>query len=187
MKVHTTPIPGVLLVEPQVFGDARGFFLETYRANAYTAAGIPGDFVQDNVSRSRRGALRGLHFQHPHGQGKLVQVLDGEVFDVAVDVRVGSPTFGKWVGRYLNGETKHQLYIPPGFAHGFVTTSVEALFVYKCTDYYSVRDERSVRWDDPAIGIEWPMQHVELSAKDREATLLADMGPEVLPRYEVAP
>jgi dTDP-4-dehydrorhamnose 3,5-epimerase len=184
MNVMQTDVPGVLVVEPKVFGDARGFFLETFRAEVYSAAGMPGPFVQDNASRSKRGVLRGLHYQHPHGQGKLVQVLDGEVFDVAVDVRVGSPTFGRWVGRTLSSETKRQLYIPPGFAHGFVVTSDEALFVYKCTDYYRPECERSVRWDDPAIGIDWPTRDVELSAKDRAAPLLAEMTLEQLPRYE---
>jgi dTDP-4-dehydrorhamnose 3,5-epimerase len=183
VKVLETAIPGVLLVEPRVFGDARGFFLETYHADRYAAAGVPGPFVQDNVSRSRRGVLRGLHFQHPHGQGKLVQVLEGEVFDVAVDVRVGSPTFGEWVGERLSADTRRQLYIPPGFAHGFLVTSEDALFVYKCTDVYHPESERSLRWDDPALGIEWPLGDVELSAKDRAAPTLAELPRELLPRY----
>jgi dTDP-4-dehydrorhamnose 3,5-epimerase len=183
MKVTRTALPEVLLVEPTVFGDARGFFLETYRADRYRAAGITPSFVQDNLSRSRRGVLRGLHFQHPHGQGKLVQVLEGEVFDVAVDVRRGSPTFGQWVGEYLSAETKRQLYIPPGFAHGFLVTSAEALFMYKCTEVYDPAAEQSVLWNDPDIAIEWPALEVELSAKDRDARALAATPVAALPSY----
>jgi len=183
MNVVPTELPGVLLVQPAVARDGRGFFFEAYSAERYAAAGIPDVFVQDNVSRSPRGVLRGLHFQHPHGQAKLVQVLSGEVFDVVVDVRSGSPTFGRWIGRCLSSENKHQLYIPAGFAHGFLVTSDEALFAYKCTDYYAPAAERAVRWDDPAIGIEWPAAVETVSARDREAVTLDHMPPEWLPPY----
>jgi dTDP-4-dehydrorhamnose 3,5-epimerase len=183
MKVTPTAIPDVLLVEPRVFGDSRGYFYESYRAAQYADAGISGAFVQDNVSRSRRGVLRGLHFQHPHPQGKLVQVLEGEVFDVAVDIRRGSPTFGRWVGLTLSSETKRQLYIPAGFAHGFVVTSDDALFVYKCTDYYHAGSERSIRWNDPDIGIEWPITDVTLSAKDQDAPMLSALSGDQLPSF----
>jgi dTDP-4-dehydrorhamnose 3,5-epimerase len=183
VKVTELALPGVVLVEPRVFGDARGFFFESFSAARYAEAGIRAPFVQDNVSYSQRGVLRGLHLQHPHGQGKLVHVLRGEVFDVAVDVRVGSPTFGRWTGEYLSADNRRQLYIPPGFAHGFVVTSDDALFVYKCTDYYHPEAERSVRWDDPTIGIVWPLRDVELSAKDRAAPELAAVAPTLLPTY----
>jgi dTDP-4-dehydrorhamnose 3,5-epimerase len=183
VKVTETPLPGVLRVEPVVFGDARGFFMESYSAQRYAEAGIAEPFVQDNVSRSARGVLRGLHYQHPHGQAKLVQVLLGEVFDVAVDIRVDSPTFGKWVGQHLSGENRRQLFIPAGFAHGFLVTSDEVLFHYKCTDYYRPEADRVVRWDDPAIGIEWPTRDVVLSAKDRDAPLLAAVARDELPVY----
>ena len=183
MKVTDTSLPDVLLVEPKVFGDGRGFFMESFSVARYADVGIREAFVQDNVSRSGRGVLRGLHFQHPHGQAKLVWVLEGEVFDVAVDVRVGSPTFGRWCGEYLSADNKRQLYIPAGFAHGFVVTSDTALFSYKCTDYYHPETERTLRWDDPRIGIEWPASDVELSAKDREAPLLDAIAPDLLPPY----
>lgn len=183
MKVTETALPGVLLVEPQVFGDARGFFFESHSARRYEAAGIRGPFVQDNVSLSQRGVLRGLHFQHPHAQGKLVQVLRGEVFDVVVDVRVDSPTFGRWVGEYLSGENRRQFWIPCGFAHGFVVTSDEALVTYKCTEYYHPETERSVRWDDPRVGVAWPTRDIHLSAKDRAGVPLDEMPPDLLPAY----
>lgn len=183
MNVIETKLPGVLLLEPKVFGDPRGFFFESYSAQRYAEAGIPPCFVQDNVSFSRRGVLRGLHFQHPHGQGKLVGALLGEVFDVAVDVRAGSPTFGRWVGEYLSQENKRQLYIPPGFAHGFLVTSDEALFAYKCTDYYHPDAERSIRWDDQRVGIEWPVDGPVVSAKDDVAVMLDAIAPELLPPY----
>jgi dTDP-4-dehydrorhamnose 3,5-epimerase len=183
VKVTPTRLPDVLLIEPRVLGDARGYFLETFRAEQYAEAGIPGPFVQDNVSFSQRGVLRGLHLQHPRSQGKLVSVLRGEVFDVAVDVRVGSPTFGQWTGEYLSGETKRQLYIPPGFAHGFVVTADDALFVYKCTEYYDSTSEHSVRWNDPRIGIEWPVANPSLSAKDSVAPHLDELPPNSLPAF----
>jgi dTDP-4-dehydrorhamnose 3,5-epimerase len=186
MKVVETEIPGVLMIEPKVFGDARGFFMETYRVNRYAEYGIPDRFVQDNLSFSRRGVLRGLHVQHPHAQGKLVQVMAGEVFDVAVDIRRGSPTFGRWVGAILSGENKRQFWIPPGFAHGFLVTSETALFIYKNTDYYSPDTELSVRWDDPDLGIDWPLAGAEpeLSAKDAGAARLSEIPVERLPGYE---
>ncbi len=184
MKVTPTALPEVLLVEPRVFGDARGYFFESYSARRYAEAGITATFVQDNVSRSRRGVLRGLHYQHPHGQGKLVGVLEGAVFDVAVDVRRGSPTFGRWVGECLSAENKRQLYLPPGFAHGFLVTSEDALFAYKCTDYYHPETERSIRWDDPRIGIEWPIEGPVVSVKDHVAVTLDAMPAESLPTFQ---
>ncbi|MHB1861390.1 MAG: dTDP-4-dehydrorhamnose 3,5-epimerase [Gemmatimonadaceae bacterium] len=183
MKVTKTNLPGVLLIEPMVFDDGRGFFMESFNVARYADVGINEAFVQDNVSRSGRGVLRGLHLQHPHGQAKLVSVLEGEVFDVAVDVRVGSPTFGRWCGEHLSAYNKRQLYIPAGFAHGFVVTSDSALFTYKCTDFYHPETERSVRWDDPRIGIKWPASNVELSVRDREALPLDAIGLELLPPY----
>lgn len=183
-----TRIPGVLIIEPKVWGDERGYFLETYRSNRYAELGIPERLVQDNQSYSRRGVLRGLHVQHPFAQGKLVQVYVGEVFDVAVDVRRGSPSFGQWVGVTLSGENRRQLWVPAGFAHGFLVTSETALFTYKCSDYYHPETEFSVRWDDPAIGIEWPLDgQPELSAKDIDAAALADIPTDRLPGYEDYP
>ncbi len=183
MKVIPTALPGVLLIEPDVFGDARGWFLETWRATRYAAHGIPETFVQDNVSRSARDVLRGLHCQHPQAQGKLVTVLEGKVFDVAVDIRRGSPTFGRWVGVTLSGERKNQLYIPEGFAHGFCVTSDTALFLYKCTRPYSPDTEFSLAWNDPDIGIRWPVDTPRLSDKDRAAPRLRDLPPKHLPPY----
>lgn len=183
MKVHATAIEEVKLIEPAVFGDARGFFMETYSRERYVAAGIDASFVQDNMSRSGRGTLRGLHLQHPHGQGKLVSAIAGEVFDVAVDVRVGSKTFGRWVGVTLSEENRHQLYVPPGFAHGFCVTSESALFAYKCTDSYHPEAELGVAWDDPTIGIEWPIDAPVLSEKDRLHRRLGAIPEEELPRH----
>lgn len=173
IKVTQTSLPGVLLVEPRLFRDERGFFFEAFRAQTYADVGITGPFVQDNVSRSVRGTLRGLHFQEPNAQGKLVQVLHGSVFDVAVDVRVGSPTFGRWLGVHLSDSEPRQVWIPPGFAHGFCVTSETADFYYKCTALYSPSDERSILWNDPAIGIEWPISAPLLSSKDAAAPTLA--------------
>lgn len=170
MKVIRTIIPDVLILEPKVFGDERGFFMETWQRKKFAEAGIDADFVQDNHSRSIKGTLRGLHYQIKRPQGKLVRVTAGKVFDVAVDIRRGSPTFGQWVGDYLSADNKRMLWIPPGFAHGFYVTSDVAEFQYKCTDYYMPEHERCIRWDDPAIGIEWPIANGEeplLSAKDR--------------------
>lgn len=182
MKVTETAIPGVLLIEPKVFGDDRGFFLETFHAQRYADAGIPGPFVQDNYSRSAKGTLRGLHFQEPQPQGKLVQVVAGAVFDVAVDIRRGSPTFGKWVGVELSAENRRQLWVPPGFAHGFCVTSESADFQYKCTALYAPQNERSILWNDPDLGITWPLSgDPKLSAKDAAAPRLKDAP--LLPTY----
>jgi len=180
MQLLRTPIDGLLIVEPRVFGDARGFFLESFNQRAFDAAvGRPTVFVQDNHSRSSRGVLRGLHHQRaPHAQGKLVRVTQGTVFDVAVDVRPGSATFGRWFGIELGGDGHRQLWLPPGMAHGFLVLSDSADVLYKATNYYAPEAERSIRWDDPAIGIDWPLQGTAplLSAKDAAAPLLADLG-----------
>jgi len=177
MKVIETPLAGLLVIEPKVFGDERGFFLETWSRQRYQETGINVDFVQDNLSFSRRGVLRGLHFQNPQPQGKLVYVLQGEVFDVAVDIRKGSPTFGRWHGVVLSGENKRQFWVPAGFAHGFCVTSETALFAYKCTELYAPQHERSIRWDDPSLAIDWPITEPQVSDKDRLAPLLADIDP----------
>lgn len=175
MEVVKTPIEGVLLIKPQVFGDQRGYFVETWQKERYEAAGINLPFVQDNRSKSTKGILRGLHFQKQHPQGKLVMVSLGEVFDVAVDIRKGSPTFGKWFGAILNQENQNQLWIPPGMAHGFVVLSDVAHFHYKCTDFYHPGDEGSIRWNDPTIGIDWPYKKEPvLSAKDQIAPFFKD-------------
>ena len=184
MNVLETDLPGVLVFEPKVFGDERGFFMETWREDRYEAAGLPARFVQDNLSFSRRGVLRGLHFQNPDQQGKLVYVLQGEVYDVAVDIRVGSPTFGEWTAVILSAENKRQFYIPEGFAHGFLVTSDTALFAYKCTATYNAKAEAGVLWNDPQIGIEWPVEVPVLSEKDLAVPPLAEMPVERLPRYE---
>ena len=184
MKVIETTLAGALIIEPKIFGDPRGYFMETFQAARYAEAGIPGPFVQDNLSFSRRGILRGLHVQNPRPQGKLVQVLQGEVFDVAVDIRVGSPTFGKWEGVVLSAENGRQFYVPAGFAHGFVVTSETALFAYKCTDYYAPESELSILWNDPDIAIAWPLTEPQLSAKDAVALRLSDIDPARLPKYQ---
>jgi dTDP-4-dehydrorhamnose 3,5-epimerase len=184
VKVIETGLPGVLLLEPKVFGDARGFFMETWQAARYREAGIPERFVQDNHSRSRRGVLRGLHYQLAQPQGKLVWVTRGAVFDVAVDIRRGSPACGRWYGCVLDDLDHRQLYIPPGFAHGFCVLSDEADFFYKCTDYYHPSSERGIAWDDPEIGIEWPLRDVSLSAKDQGNPRLNAQRREDLPIYQ---
>lgn len=181
MKVTATALAGVLLVEPRVFGDARGWFVETWSAERYAAAGIGGPFVQDNLSRSARGTLRGLHLQHPHAQGKLVSCPLGSVLDVAVDVRPGSRTFGRWIAEELSDENHRQLWIPPGFAHGFQVTSEVALFSYKCTDRYHPEHELGVRFDDPDVGVTWPLPEPLVSAKDRALPLLRDIDRVRLP------
>lgn len=174
MIVRETPLPGLRVVEPVRYGDARGFFSETYQADRYAAAGIDATFVQDNMSRSARGTLRGLHAQAPPAaQAKLVHVLEGEVFDVAVDLRRGSPTFGRWYGEWLTAETGRQLYLPVGFAHGFCVTSDTALFVYKCSAPYAPAAEVAVAWDDPDLAIDWPVSAPMLSEKDRLAPRFA--------------
>lgn len=184
MTVTELDLPGVLLIEPRVFADARGAFFESYRADGYAAMGVPTTFVQDNVSVSCRGVLRGLHFQHPRGQAKLIQAVRGEVFDVAVDVRAGSPTFGCAVWSTLSETNHRQLFVPPGFAHGFVVTSDEAVVVYKCSDYYTPTSEHAIRWSDPALGIPWPVGRPTLSAKDDAAPLLSELPLSMLPRFE---
>jgi dTDP-4-dehydrorhamnose 3,5-epimerase len=185
MIVETTPLAGVLHIKPDVYGDARGFFLETWNRRRYAEIGLDRDFVQDNLSLSRRGILRGLHFQNPGPQGKLVQVLQGEVFDVAVDIRLGSPTFGRWYGAWLSEENHHQLYVPEGFAHGFCVASDIALFSYKCTDFYNPAAEFSLRWDDPEVGVAWPIDGDPiLSAKDQAALFLKDFPRDALPVWQ---
>lgn len=179
-----TPLPGVLLIEPKVFGDARGFFLETFQEERYQQAGITLPFVQDNHSRSARGVLRGLHYQLHHPQGKLVRVAQGEIFDVALDIRQGSPTFGQWFGSVLNDTNHHQMYVPPGFAHGFCVLSEVADFLYKCTDYYHPEDEGGILWNDPGIGIDWPIAAPLLSAKDRSNPRLTQIAADRLPRIQ---
>jgi dTDP-4-dehydrorhamnose 3,5-epimerase len=183
MRITETNLPGVLVIEPKVFGDERGFFMETWHQARYAELGLPERFVQDNLSFSRQGVLRGLHFQNPNGQGKLVYVLLGEVFDVAVDVRLGSPTFGKTANAVLSADNKRQFYIPPGFAHGFCVTSETALFAYKCTEFYDSKSEASLLWNDPALAIGWPVSQPELSAKDGAAPTLANFPRERLPVY----
>jgi dTDP-4-dehydrorhamnose 3,5-epimerase len=177
MNFNALEIPDVVMVEPQVFGDARGFFMETWSARAFEYSGLSCDFVQDNLSRSSRGVLRGLHYQLEHTQGKLVRCTSGAVFDVAVDLRKESATFGRWVGVTLSEENKRAMWIPPGFAHGFLTLSESADFQYKCTDIYHPASERTIRWDDPSIGIEWPIPEgarIELSSKDEDRGLLLE-------------
>ena len=177
MQLVATAIPAVLIVEPSVFGDARGFFCETWNRRAFADAGLDIDFVQDNHSKSAQGILRGLHFQTEHTQGKLVRVTAGEVFDVAVDLRRASPTFGKWVGVTLSAANKRMLWVPPGFAHGFYVTGEYAEFLYKCSDYYHPASEVSIRWDDPDIGIDWPLAGgaaPSLSAKDAAGLSFAE-------------
>ena len=181
MKVIETALPGVLILEPRVFRDDRGYFLETWNQARCGDSGLPERFVQDNLSRSTRGVLRGLHYQNPNGQGKLVSVAYGEVFDVAADIRPDSPSFGHWVGVRLSSENNRSLYIPPGFAHGFVVLSDEALFGYKCTEYYAPNCEASLRWDDPDLAIEWPESEPRLSSKDLEAPCLRDVPRDRLP------
>jgi dTDP-4-dehydrorhamnose 3,5-epimerase len=185
--VRVTPlaIPGALVIEPDVFRDPRGLFLETYHQRRYVEAGIAGSFVQDNYSWSVGGTLRGLHYQEPHAQGKLVMVVEGAVYDVVVDIRKGSPTFGQWYGVELSAENRLQLYLPPGCAHGFCVTSDRAAFLYKCTDFYQPKDERGIRWNDPALGITWPIAAPILSDKDRAYRTLAEMDGE-LPSFQAS-
>lgn len=176
MNVIATDIPEVLIIEPKIFGDARGFFLETYQLERYAAHGIWRPFIQDNLSRSSRGVLRGLHFQYPMGQGKLVSVVKGRVLDVALDVRRGSPTFGRHVAVELDDDNRRQLWVPRGFAHGFIVLSDTADFAYKCDNNYSPKDEIVVRWNDPELGIAWRISNPSLSARDAAAPLLKDVS-----------
>ena len=183
MKVYTTKLPGVVIIEPVVHQDPRGFFSETYHARRYADHGITAAFVQDNHSRSIQGTLRGLHLQLRQPQGKLIRVIQGSIFDVAVDIQVGSPSFGQWVGVELSGENFKQMYVPHGFAHGFCVLSEMADVSYKCTDYYLPGDEIGVAWDDPAIGIQWPTTSPILSNKDKDALCLKDLL-SLLPKHK---
>lgn len=178
-------LPGVILIEPKIFPDERGIFLETFHERKYREGGIPASFVQDNQSRSVKGTLRGLHSQRQHPQGKLVRAIEGEIFDVAVDVRRGSPTFAQWVGVVLSAENFLQLYVPPGFVHGFCVLSDIAQVEYKCTDFYAPNDEQSVIWNDPDIGIDWPIEDPVISPKDRVAPRLQEIL-SLLPEYTAA-
>ena len=183
MPVIVNHLRDVLVLDFTVHRDARGAFAETWHEVRHREAGVPSRFVQDNVSWSSRGVLRGLHFQWPHAQGKLISVLAGEVFDVAVDVRAGSPSFGQWAGYTLSHDAGRQLYLPPGFAHGFVVLSEHAIFSYKCTDFYRPDAERLLRWNDADVGIEWPVKEVHLSDRDSRAPRLRDLSPDHLPAY----
>lgn len=183
---NKTKIDGVYIVEPKVFGDNRGYFMETYNKEHFAEAGLNMTFVQDNESKSSKGVLRGLHFQRKHSQGKLVRVTKGEVFDVAVDLRYGSPTYGMWEGVILSEENKKQFYIPEGFAHGFLVLSDEAVFNYKCTDFYSPEYDGGVMWNDPDINIKWPLDNIEeiiLSDKDKNHPNLKDLDLKEYPDY----
>lgn len=184
LQIIETSLPGVLLIKPRVFDDPRGFFMETYRQNVLAEAGVHEQFVQDNHSRSSRGVLRGLHYQLRNPQAKLCRVAQGEVLDIAVDIRVGSPNFGKWVSVVLSDENHAALYVPKGFAHGFAVRSETADFLYKCSDYFDAADDRGVLWNDPAIGIDWEMPSPILSDKDKRYLPLAEIAQDQLPRYE---
>lgn len=175
MNVIATELPEVLIIEPKLLGDQRGFFLETFQISRYAEHGITRPFVQDNLSRSRQGVVRGLHLQNPGAQGKLVTVLRGRVLDVAVDLRLGSPNFGRHVAVELNDDNRRQLWVPRGFAHGFAVLSETVDFFYKCDDFYSPKDEVSVRWNDPALGVDWRVSNPSLSPKDHDAPLLAEV------------
>jgi len=183
LSIKETVLPGVLIIEPVVFQDSRGYFMETYHWGKYADNGLNQTFVQDNMSYSQRGTLRGLHYQHPHAQGKLVQAVRGEIFDVAVDIRRGSPTFGQWTGAYLSDKNKRQLFVPGGFAHGFCVTSEDALVMYKCTDLYAPECEGGVIWSDPDIGINWPVAEPLLSEKDARYQYLRDIPVDSLPQF----
>lgn len=180
MNVLTCDIPGLVIIEPKVFGDARGYFMETWNQQRYRDAGFDWNFVQDNISVSRRGILRGLHFQNPKGQGKLVYALQGEVFDVAVDLRKSSPTFGRWHGLILSAENKRQFFVPAGFAHGFAVLSETAMFAYKCTEFYTPQNEMALLWNDPEVGVQWPLEAPQLSDKDARGVRLRDIPRERL-------
>ncbi len=183
MKLIKTPLPECLVIEPTVHGDTRGFFYESFHAAKFAGIGLDLKFVQTNVSRSAQNVLRGLHYQYPNPQGKLVSVLEGEVYDVAVDIRVGSPQFGRWAAVVLSAENKRHLWIPEGFAHGFAVLSENATFSYQCTNLYEHANDASVRWNDAAIGIDWPISAPLLSDKDQRAPFLADIAQQKLPKY----
>jgi dTDP-4-dehydrorhamnose 3,5-epimerase len=184
LEIIKTSLPGVLVVKPRVFSDPRGFFMETYRENVLATAGIHERFVQDNHSHSSHGVLRGLHYQLRTPQAKLCRVTQGEVLDIAVDVRLGSPNFGKWVSVLLSGDNHLQLYVPKGFAHGYAVRSTTADFLYKCSDYYNASDDRGVLWNDPEIGIDWQTVSPILSSKDSAYLPLSQIAPDQLPRYQ---
>ncbi len=188
MNIITTNLPGVIFIEPKVYVDKRGFFLETFREDVLLQAGINAHFVQDNHTRSSQGVLRGLHYQMTQTQGKLVRVAAGSVFDVVVDVRSGSPTFGQWYGTELNEDNIKMIYVPPGFAHGFVVLSETADFIYKCTDYYHPESEQGIAWDDPDLNIDWSIaeiaEKISLSDKDKQNVKLKDQPAEKLPAYK---
>ena len=186
LKRIDTRLPGVCVIEPVVHGDARGYFFESFHAEKYKALGIDAQFVQSNVSRSAQGVLRGLHYQWPNPQGKLVSVLEGEVYDVAVDIRRGSPTFGQWEAAMLTADNHRQLWIPEGFAHGFCVVSDSATFMYQCTALYDPKADAGVRWNDAAIGIDWPVAEPLLSAKDQQSPFLADVLADKLPMFQAA-
>lgn len=184
LKFIETALPGVMVIEPDVIKDSRGFFMEIFHQKKYAGCGISKPFVQDNFSRSCKGTLRGLHYQLNHPQAKLVYVTTGEIYDVVVDIRRGSPTFGKWVGVYLSSENRRQLFIPEGFAHGFCVLSETVDFFYKCTDLYHPGDDHVILWSDPALGIDWPVKDPLLSAKDSRQLSLKDVPQELLPVYK---
>jgi dTDP-4-dehydrorhamnose 3,5-epimerase len=188
MNIITTNLPGVIVIEPKVYSDKRGFFLETFREDVLLQAGINAHFVQDNHTRSSHGVLRGLHYQMIQTQGKLVRVATGSVFDVVVDVRSGSPSFGQWFGTELNDDNFKMMYVPPGFAHGFIVLSETADFIYKCTDYYHPESEQVIAWDDPDLNIDWPIaeiaEKISLSDKDKQNVKLKDQPAEKLPAYK---
>jgi len=186
MNIEQTRLPGVVVLSPRVYRDPRGFFMETWNKERYADEGLPASFVQDNLSESRLGVLRGLHYQHPAAQGKLLQVLHGEIYDVAVDIRRGSPTFGQWVGVVLSSDNQRQIYVPEGFAHGFVVTSDSALFSYKCTDLYRPQNEGTVLWNDPDLGIDWPIAEPILSPKDIAGLPLKEIRADRLPDFDAA-
>ena len=175
IEICKTPLSGVVIVKNKVFGDERGFFMETYNQQHFDSAGLPRNFVQDNHSRSTKGVVRGLHYQYPQWQGKLVRTLSGAIFDVAVDIRPDSTTYGQWFGMELNDENRLQLYIPPGFAHGFATLSETADVAYKCTSLYKAEDDAGIAWDDPDIGVEWPVDSPIVSEKDANAPRLSQI------------
>ena len=181
MNIIETTLPGVLVLEPKIFPDSRGFFLESYNQKRYNESGIINEFVQDNLSYSIKGTLRGLHYQYPHSQAKLIQVFSGEVFDVAVDIRNGSPTFGQWYGTILSSENKNQFFIPKGFAHGFCVLSDHALFSYKCDDFYAPDCEHGIIWSDPFLDIGWPIADPVISDKDAGLPTLKDIPKDKLP------
>ncbi len=183
MKVIRTALPGCVVIEPQVHGDARGYFYESFNASRFAEAGLDLHFVQANVSRSAEGVLRGLHYQWPNPQGKLVSVLEGEVYDVAVDIRTGSPTFGRWAAAILSADNKRHFWIPEGFAHGFAVLSGHATFTYQCTTLYDREADTAIRWNDAALAIDWPVAEPQLSARDAAAPFLAEVPHERLPAY----